>query len=229
MRDDAGKEVRYPIILSAHEKDIARRICVAFKATVCGFDLLRSEGASLVCDVNGWSFVKNSPRFYADAASIIAGVVLSRVAPWAAPRTLGATPRPPGDAPAAVAPTDTGVAASPDEELLCVIGIMRHGDRHPKQKLKLRTRHPLILEFLRAHAVPPKCARPHSPSPLPLVSRKRASPQARGEDKERNTPTVSAGGANLLRELATQMTLLGAGHTGGARRRFGAHHRWQSL
>ncbi|GIY29017.1 hypothetical protein CEXT_217762 [Caerostris extrusa] len=58
-RDKEGKEVRYPVILSNAEKLIARKVCLAFKQTVCGFDLLRANGKSLrVCDVNGFSFVK---------------------------------------------------------------------------------------------------------------------------------------------------------------------------
>ena len=63
-RDADGKEVRFPVILTLREKEIARRIVIGFKQYVCGFDLLRvQEGDSLVpyvCDVNGWSFVKNS-------------------------------------------------------------------------------------------------------------------------------------------------------------------------
>lgn len=40
-RDSQGKEIRYPVILNNAEKLISRKVCVAFKQTVCGFDLLR--------------------------------------------------------------------------------------------------------------------------------------------------------------------------------------------
>ena len=43
-RDSEGKEVRYPVILSNKEKLIARKVCLAFKQMVCGFDLLRWIG-----------------------------------------------------------------------------------------------------------------------------------------------------------------------------------------
>jgi inositol-hexakisphosphate/diphosphoinositol-pentakisphosphate 1-kinase len=63
-RNAEGKEVRFPVILTFREKEIARRIVRVFKQYVCGFDILRvQEGnsvVSFVCDVNGFSFVKNS-------------------------------------------------------------------------------------------------------------------------------------------------------------------------
>lgn len=64
QRNADGKEIRFPVILTLGEKEIARRIVLQFKQFVCGFDLLRvQEGHSIVsyvCDVNGFSFVKNS-------------------------------------------------------------------------------------------------------------------------------------------------------------------------
>ncbi|GMH04337.1 hypothetical protein Nepgr_006176 [Nepenthes gracilis] len=48
-----GKEVRYPILLTPTEKQMAREVCMALQQMVCGFDLLRCGGRSYVCDVNG--------------------------------------------------------------------------------------------------------------------------------------------------------------------------------
>lgn len=63
-RNSDGKEVRFPVILTFREKEIARRIVLVCKQFVCGFDILRVQEdhsvVSYVCDVNGWSFVKNS-------------------------------------------------------------------------------------------------------------------------------------------------------------------------
>jgi inositol hexakisphosphate/diphosphoinositol-pentakisphosphate kinase len=45
-RDSLGLEVRYPVILTPGEKDMARKIVTAFKQTVCGFDIMRANGKS---------------------------------------------------------------------------------------------------------------------------------------------------------------------------------------
>ncbi|RXN04769.1 inositol hexakisphosphate and diphosphoinositol-pentakisphosphate kinase 2-like isoform X6 [Labeo rohita] len=104
-RDSEGKEIRYPVMLTAMEKLVARKVCLAFKQTVCGFDLLRANGHSYVCDVNGFSFVKNSMKYYDDCAKILG------------------------------------------MELRCVIAVIRHGDRTPKQKMKMEVRNPMYGHF----------------------------------------------------------------------------------
>uniref|UniRef100_A0A915HEC3 Inositol hexakisphosphate and diphosphoinositol-pentakisphosphate kinase n=1 Tax=Romanomermis culicivorax TaxID=13658 RepID=A0A915HEC3_ROMCU len=77
-RDADGKEVRYPVILSHKEKLIARKIVWSFRQMVCGFDLLRAGGKSFVCDVNGFSFVKTSSKYYEDSARILGNMILRR-------------------------------------------------------------------------------------------------------------------------------------------------------
>jgi len=47
-RNSEGKEVRFPVILTLREKEIARRIVLVFKQFVCGFDLLRVQVGSQV-------------------------------------------------------------------------------------------------------------------------------------------------------------------------------------
>ncbi|VDM28767.1 unnamed protein product, partial [Toxocara canis] len=128
-RDSHGKEVRYPVILSSKEKTIARKVVIAFGQTVCGFDLLRANGKSYVCDVNGFSFVKTSTKYYEDTAKILGNTILRRLAssmsiPWQIPYQ--------DDDPPLVS-TPSGKVM----ELRCVLAVIRHGDRTPKQKMKV--------------------------------------------------------------------------------------------
>ncbi len=85
QRNADGKELRFPVILTLSEKEIARRIVLQFKQFVCGFDLLRvQEGHSVVsycCDVNGFSFVKNSRKYYDDCAQILTEHMLAVMKP----------------------------------------------------------------------------------------------------------------------------------------------------
>uniref|UniRef100_A0A673YAG5 Inositol hexakisphosphate and diphosphoinositol-pentakisphosphate kinase n=1 Tax=Salmo trutta TaxID=8032 RepID=A0A673YAG5_SALTR len=136
-RDSEGKEIRYPVMLSAMEKLVARKVCLAFKQTVCGFDLLRANGHSFVCDVNGFSFVKNSMKYYDDCAKVLGNMVMRELAPqfhipWSIPLEAEDIP---------IVPTTSGTMM----ELRCVIAIIRHGDRTPKQKMKMEVRHLLFF------------------------------------------------------------------------------------
>ena len=47
---------------------------------------------------------------------------------------------------------NVGVESGSVEELRCVVGILRHGDRTPKQKLKLETSHSKFLNLFRKYS-----------------------------------------------------------------------------
>lgn len=58
--------------LHTHVYTFSDELSLVFKQqTVCGFDLLRANGTSYVCDVNGFSFVKKSEKYYDDCAQIL--------------------------------------------------------------------------------------------------------------------------------------------------------------
>ncbi|CAM9583311.1 unnamed protein product [Discosporangium mesarthrocarpum] len=196
-RDPEGKEIRYPVILSQEEIAYARKVTLAFKQCVCGFDLLRVQGKSYVCDVNGWSFVKNSRKYFEDCAALLQGFIEAAVKPatlslgdqlhkaqlisWRQhgvhrgdPSCASGWPISPSssvetasmgsrDFGAGMSTQSTSPALSPPltpsrreqiplkqhqhQELRCVIAIIRHGDRTPKQKMKMKTSLQPYLDF----------------------------------------------------------------------------------
>jgi inositol hexakisphosphate/diphosphoinositol-pentakisphosphate kinase len=96
--------------------------------------VFRANGKSFVCDVNGFSFVKNSNKYYDDCAKILGNMILRELAPtlhipWSVPFQLDDPP---------IVPTTFGKMM----ELRCVVAVIRHGDRTPKQKMKVEVRHP---------------------------------------------------------------------------------------
>jgi len=179
QRTPDGKEERYPVLLSPAEKEIARTVCLAFGQNVCGFDLLRSQGRSFVCDVNGWSFVKNSEKYYDDCAKIFRTMIMTALVPSRLQPSLSFSSTPmafkavesstvpdlaealqnvgsPGANPRAYADhsewskisMEDGIPVFPGEELRCVLAVVRHGDRTPKQKVKVRVRHSSLMRLL---------------------------------------------------------------------------------
>jgi len=175
QRDESGKEERFPVLLTPEEKEIARRVCLAFGQMVCGFDLLRAKGRSYVCDVNGWSFVKNSSKYFDDAALCLRAMILQAVAPFHS-RTVRAAEEAAetsdeaeaallgdclGSAEGGEGKKPKRVAAGgkfgkpgqfapeePTEELRAVLAVIRHGDRTPKQKMKMKIRQQPLLDLL---------------------------------------------------------------------------------
>ncbi|CDR94502.1 histidine acid phosphatase superfamily protein, putative [Babesia bigemina] len=152
-RNTDGKEVRYPVILTAKEKIIAYRIVEHFRQVVCGFDILRTINGPYVCDINGWSFVKHS-RHHTDLSQIIRimfllklqmkyNITLDKVIPARiiTNETVEALKK-------TFVDIDQTIDRSESQEELCsVVVVMRHADRKPKQKVKIMTQHPLILGY----------------------------------------------------------------------------------
>lgn len=133
-RNAEGKEIRMMTEMSCEEQEIARRVCMAFGQTICGFDILRSGGRSMVVDVNGWSFVKGNERYVEKCAAILRDTFLRASA--SKRHSLGWKYEP------------FPSATEGQWRLKCFVSVFRHGDRTPKQKLKLTVRHPAFFDLL---------------------------------------------------------------------------------
>lgn len=143
QRTKEGKEVRFPVNLTYEEKIIAKKIVFAFDQQVCGFDLLRSKGKSYVCDVNGWSFVKGNAKYYTDCSIMLRAMMLARFAPERLTplhpilSQLNKVKYDNIDEENVFRPEHSDSRCFEKEELRSVVTIFRHGDRTPKQKMKM--------------------------------------------------------------------------------------------
>mmetsp|Transcript_7635 Transcript_7635/g.16836 ORF Transcript_7635/g.16836 Transcript_7635/m.16836 type:complete len:1122 (-) Transcript_7635:55-3420(-) len=159
QRSADGKEIRYPVNPSQIEKAMATLIIQAFQQKVCGFDILRTaSGESIVCDVNGWSFVKGNQKFYNDAGAILREILLEGLKDSRAKQQRAECLM---EAPqneriiSTLAVSDGGPFKVPRSkrskkgELRCVIVVMRHADRRPKEKKKFTSKLPEILDYFK--------------------------------------------------------------------------------
>lgn len=121
-RNTDGKEIRYLATLTHEEEDIARKISKVFGQSVCGFDMLRVQGNSYVIDVNGWSFVKGNDNYYENCAKILKESFYRSVQE----RPLSLADQIPPE-----------ISPAHSWRLKGFVAVFRHGDRTPKEKLKI--------------------------------------------------------------------------------------------
>lgn len=133
-RNTQGKEVRYPTELSEEEIQMARRVCEYFQQTICGFDLLRTNGKSYVIDVNGFSFVKDNKEYYDTCASILRTKFLEA-------KSLREQSKMPNQ-----------ILEKKQKWIFKgFVSVIRHADRTPKQKFKYSFKSPIFISLMKGY------------------------------------------------------------------------------
>lgn len=143
-RNTHGKEIRYITELSDEEKVMARNVSSIFQQTICGFDLLRVEGASYVIDVNGFSFVKDNNEYYDACLSILRGLFIE------AKKSRDLMKE---KIPKLTQLLHKGQFEEKEQKWVFkgMVSVIRHADRTPKQKFKYLFRLPVFISLLKGH------------------------------------------------------------------------------
>ena len=136
-RTAEGKEVRYPINLTQKEKEIARKIVINFKQNICGFDILRCQGNSYVCDVNGFSFVKGNKKYYEDCSILLRKMIFQGLDIHFDEKFTTLFPKQKTLNIYKTLKLPRIKSFFGNEELRSIVAVFRHGDRSPKQKMKI--------------------------------------------------------------------------------------------
>ncbi|KAI9356458.1 histidine phosphatase superfamily-domain-containing protein [Pilaira anomala] len=132
-RNTDGKEIRYMAKLTQEEEDIARKVSKVFGQSVCGLDILRVQGKSYVIDVNGWSFVKGNDFYYDQCAKILKEAFYRSVQE----RPLSLADQIPPE-----------ISPEHSWRLKGFVAVFRHGDRTPKEKLKISIMEQSFIDLL---------------------------------------------------------------------------------
>ncbi|CAN3352720.1 inositol hexakisphosphate and diphosphoinositol-pentakisphosphate kinase [Diutina catenulata] len=141
-RNTHGKEIRFVTELTPEETKMAQNVSRVFQQTICGFDLLRVNGASYVIDVNGFSFVKDNNDYYDTCSHILRKMFIE--AKKSRDRIKNSVP-----------PSKRSDSQFQEKEqkwkLKGMVSVIRHADRTPKQKFKYSFRSPLFISLLKGH------------------------------------------------------------------------------
>lgn len=142
-RNTHGKEIRYITELNAEETQMAKSVAKVFKQSICGFDLLRVNGKSFVIDVNGFSFVKDNNDYYDSCSSILRSLFIEakKSRELIKSKVISSGKLNPSEF----------VEKEQKWRFKCVVNVIRHADRTPKQKFKYSFKSPLFISLLKGH------------------------------------------------------------------------------
>jgi inositol hexakisphosphate/diphosphoinositol-pentakisphosphate kinase len=75
-------KLSFPVNLTLKEKLLCRKIVLIFGQLNCQIDIIRSRGVSYICDINGFSLLKNKKKYLNDFTFILRKKIYDRFFPF---------------------------------------------------------------------------------------------------------------------------------------------------